>query len=116
MLKVTSIFEMNKMMANEKGVESMLEKEKVGFIKIEGKVSSETRKTLVDRFQHNYISINTMQTPFPKVKWIIKSIITMHRFQTVDSVKVALLSITVQKMNAFSLLIRSYRLPILGSL
>jgi len=47
-----------------KGVESMLEKEKVGFIKIEGKVSSEARKTLVDRFQ------------------------------TVDSVKVALLSIT----------------------
>jgi len=36
-----------------KGVESMLEKEKVGFIKIEGKVSSEARKTLVDRFQHN---------------------------------------------------------------
>ena len=44
----------------------MLEKEKVGFIKIEGKVSSEARKTLVDRFQ------------------------------TVDSVKVALLSITVR--------------------
>merc|ERR1719209_1664795 len=50
--------------AKMKGVESMLEKEKVGFIKIEGKVSSEARKTLVDRFQ------------------------------TVDSVKVALLSIT----------------------
>ena len=40
-------------MVNEKGVESMLEKEKVDFIKIEGKVSSEARKTLVDRFQHN---------------------------------------------------------------
>ena len=40
-------------MVNEKGVESMLEKEKVGFIKIEGKVSSEARKILVDRFQHN---------------------------------------------------------------
>ena len=52
-------------MVNEKGVESMLEKDKVGFIKIEGKVSSEARKTLVDKFQ------------------------------TVDSVKVALLSITV---------------------
>ena len=38
-------------MAIEKGVESMLEKEKVDFIKIEGKVSSEARKTLVDRFQ-----------------------------------------------------------------
>ena len=50
---------------NLQGVESMLEKEKVGFIKIEGKVSSEARKTLVDKFQ------------------------------TVDSVKVALLSITV---------------------
>ena len=34
----------------------MLEKEKVDFIKIEGKVSSETRKTLVDRFQHNSTS------------------------------------------------------------
>ena len=43
-------------MVNEKGVESMLEKEKVGFIKIEGKVSSEARKTLVDRFQHNATS------------------------------------------------------------
>ena len=43
-------------MVNEKGVESMLEKEKVGFIKIEGKVSSEARKTLVDRFQHNLTS------------------------------------------------------------
>ena len=40
-------------MAIGKGVESMLEKEKVDFIKIEGKVSSEARKTLVDRFQHN---------------------------------------------------------------
>ena len=38
-------------MAIEKGVESMLEKEKVDFIKIEGKVSSEARKTLVDRFR-----------------------------------------------------------------
>ena len=45
----------------------MLEKEKVDFIKIEGKVSSETRKTLVDRFQHNYIPINTLCKPhFPK--------------------------------------------------
>ena len=43
-------------MVNEKGVESMLEKDKVGFIKIEGKVSSEARKTLVDRFQHNSTS------------------------------------------------------------
>ena len=32
-----------------KGIESMLEKEGVGFIKIEGKVSSEARKTSVDR-------------------------------------------------------------------
>ena len=31
------------------GIESMLEKEGVGFIKIEGKVSSEARKTSVDR-------------------------------------------------------------------
>ena len=42
-----------------KGVESMLEKEKVDFIKIEGKVSSEARKSLVDRFQQMCNPLNT---------------------------------------------------------
>ena len=42
-----------------KGVESMLEKEKVDFIKIEGKVSSEARKSLVDRSQQMCNPLNT---------------------------------------------------------
>ena len=34
-----------------KGVESLLEKENVGYIKIDGSVASQARKVLVDKFQ-----------------------------------------------------------------
>ena len=80
-----------------KGVESMLEKEKVDFIKIEGKVSSEARKSLVDRFQQTCNPLNTFMHLQTHLQMYINrpKSLSNYRFQTVDSVKVALLSITV---------------------